>query len=391
MRIDGSFHRAATTDSVAGMRAPEQGCNPCRGRDVSARQFALKDLSARLGVESANLTRALRTLLVHASAVTQDPVPAVLDKVNQAAEKTATAMHEAGFSDEQIAATLKDVRERLGASLADSADQENATATIYLRRDKAKLDITTQEGDEVHIRFRTREGFVAQGDASDDAPRNVYALSSGGVEVSVVGELNEDELAAIGSLVEKVEALAADFFSGNIDQAFAAAAHLGFDGDQIADFALKLSTRELLRQAGPKLPAPKVEQSVVPTKPNKPAAPATASDPAPINDTTAPAAAAAAATSAPPAAADTNSGTTELPAAVQSPLADFLRRVMDLLRQPLPTDRFEFSMRWKLELVVSAVSAAKPTAAPTEGTRLLADTADRLAIKADAANSGTAA
>jgi hypothetical protein len=403
MRIHGSLYQEATPELMARIQPKNRhdcgDCGPDRG---AARKLAMNEVGRHLGLDFKSVTHALRTLLVKAGEGGGDAVPVVLDKVNQALEKAGVALREAGLSEEQVAATLKDVRDRLGASLAGAAEQATAQTTVYARKDKAKLDITTQEGDQVRIRFRTREGFAAQeGAATTDAPRNVYAVGAGRVEISVNGELNADELEAIGALVAKVESLANDFFAGDFDKAFAAAANLGFDGEQIAGFALRLSTRQLVRGQGapgaeqpaaalqtpavlpavPK-PAPKPIAAPVATAP-KPAAPVATST------TTATPAPAPAPTSQPaPGTSQTSLSVTagqpvnplattapeSLPAEVASPIAGFLSRVMDILGAMPQGGRFEFSMQWSLRLVIDAVAAAEPEEAPKPGPQLLQST-----------------
>lgn len=342
--------------------------------------------SPRSGIDS--LASALRGLLSRSSASGKDAVPDVLDAVRSALSEAATALKKLGLSDEQIDKALGGVREKLGETVAASAELAAVQTTSYVRKDKANLDISTQEGDRVQIRFRSREGYVSQtATGAAGGERNVYAFSSGRIEISVDGELNEEELAAIGELVGKVESLANEFFAGDVQKAFESAAAIGFDSTQIAGFALKLSTRETLRQETTGAPAlPAVPKATAP----KPAAPAPL--PAPVAETSDAAAAStevAAAPAAAPtdAAAATETATTDaaapadsaaLPASTTSALGSFLRKLMDSLGETRSNGRIEFSMKWKLEVVVAAVNSNTPKSEGTPGTKLLAGSLSEL-------------
>lgn len=61
---------------------------------------------------------------------------------------------------------------------------------------------------------------------------------------SLQGELDEDELNAIGDLVFQVNELAETFFSGDVEQAFENALNLGFDEQELTGFALQLTRTE---------------------------------------------------------------------------------------------------------------------------------------------------
>ena len=61
---------------------------------------------------------------------------------------------------------------------------------------------------------------------------------------SVRGELDEEELKAIGQLVNDANSLAEEFFNGDIETAFNQALELGFDEQELAGFALQLTKVE---------------------------------------------------------------------------------------------------------------------------------------------------
>jgi hypothetical protein len=279
------------------------------------------------------------------------------------------------------------LRGAVSASIGGTADSNDAVVydAAMVRKQKASLNIVTQEGDAIAIRFRSREGVAVQSGTtgSDDAGGTtsgfrLYAFASGRVEIAVQGELDEDELKAIGELVEKVDALATEFFGGDFEAAFAAASELGFDSSEIASYSLKLSLRESARIStptsagsqganstpvpGPASTAPSSiapESALPPTEPppTEPAAPGT--EPSTTSAT-------------PPA---TEPAAPATPQSLQEILGGYVRQIMDSLAQTPSSGRIEFSMSWKLRLVATALeSPAQPSAATSAGAKLLGET-----------------
>lgn len=363
-----------------------------------------------------------------------DPVPDLLQAIRAALSDAYAALTKAGVSDQDANKAVAAVAGQLASALAPAVGSTQPAPQIapatdvgvstpvaaaaatpagnsdyaltYTRKQKASLDILTQEGDRVQIRFRSREGVST--DTAAAAGGKVYAFAQGRVEISVQGELSGDELKAIGDLVSHVDTLANEFFKGDMHQAFATAAALGFDSSQIASFALQLSQDESLRQSGT-LPAP--------AKPALPAAPAAATSAAltptaastakvatgaklpanttPISlpepralDAVASAVTPSDATASDSTAGDstTSTGSAAAPSstasAITSPdkapslqdtLIGFVRKILDNLGNVAGSGRVEFSLRWKLNLVVAAVAAAAPQAAQASnaGTTLL--------------------
>lgn len=331
----------------------------------SLQERASADLARRLGLEFSDLSSALRVLLARAVEQGEEGIPAVLAKLERALEQTGRELRKAGYDKEEVAVAVDALRDRLSAAAAAGAEDTAAQFATYQRRDKASLAITTQDGDRVQIRFRGREGIVAQTTsiAAGAEERRVYAFSSGRIEIVVQGELDEQELAAIGELVGKVEALAADFFAGDAGKAFAAAAALGFDSEQIAGFALRLASRVSVRQT-----------SLV-AAPVATAAEGAAIAPTPVMaGGSAAAEASVATTSGDDAAAASPAPEPQkqtAPASARTTLAEYLRTLLDTLATPSGAGRYSFSMRWKLEVVIAAVRAQQSPANPDAGSALL--------------------
>ncbi|MEZ5512810.1 MAG: hypothetical protein R3F58_02960 [Steroidobacteraceae bacterium] len=164
------------------------------------------------------------------------------------------------------------VAQQAAARAADAASSDLvAQAVRRAVEDKASLTFRTQEGDIVKIKLTSRTVTKSEaGGADDAASRSISSQTK--LSVRIKGDINADERAAIQSIVDKVETLARDFFNGDVQKAFAAAAELELDPAQLASFALKLRHRE--RTSGPREAAPAVQAA-----PAAPAAPAEAATP----------------------------------------------------------------------------------------------------------------
>lgn len=267
-----------------------------------------------------------------------------------------------------------------------------------VNKEKGSIEIQTAEGDRVSIRFRSRDlvalaSAQSTGAAGTDPASRMTVLSRGRVQVEVAGNLNADELAAVGNLLDQIDALATKFFGGDAQAAFDAAANIGFDSKQIAGFSVDLTYSRTLAAAVASTGSP------VPTAPaandGAPAAEAPSAPPASPNATDA--APAADVPSAPPASPDATdaapAGSAPPPAAQPANIVDaitgFLHDVLARLASTTGTSQLNFSMSWKLSLLIQALpayatqtdsgnSTDKPAGA-SAGTQLLGDTLQRLA------------
>jgi len=176
----------------------------------------------------------------------------------------------------------------------------NSTRVTYEKQESGELNIRTRDGDTVNIVFDDlRKIEVTQQqprqptqDPDDKTPvskqveRNNSSTSTGAIETavpvtdtaqnsevvlepaeepksspqaieqnaifyqdnsfsfSVKGNLDEDELKAIGQLVADANELTEEFFNGDIETAFNQALELGFDEQELSGFALQLTKVE---------------------------------------------------------------------------------------------------------------------------------------------------
>jgi hypothetical protein len=78
----------------------------------------------------------------------------------------------------------------------------------------------------------------------DSIQQNTIFYQESTFSFTVKGELDDDELKAIGQLVADANELAEDFFNGDIETAFNQALELGFDEQELSSFALQLTKVE---------------------------------------------------------------------------------------------------------------------------------------------------
>jgi hypothetical protein len=285
-----------------------------------------------------------------------------------------------------------------GASPLPSAPAQSEVTRVdqfvarEIRKQRGSIDIVTAEGDQVSIRFKTKEvvnGSVTQTTAADGTTvtdTRASLISRGRLQVEVDGDLNEEELAAIGELLTKVDEIATKFFSGDVQAAFAAASELGVDSEQIASYQLDFTySRKMAaaawsaaRAGAASLPAlgpstqPPAESS---TSAGSSAGVSAGSEPStsPTVASTAPALGVS-----PPQTPDASAatGTTEDPApssetptppaaTAQKTITHFIGDVLSKLGSVDGAGRFSFSMRWKVDVLVTALETLPAPAATT--------------------------
>ncbi|WP_026970741.1 DUF5610 domain-containing protein [Aliagarivorans marinus] len=102
------------------------------------------------------------------------------------------------------------------------------------------LELETREGDKVSISFNYGRASSWEVGSNEQGNYLVGSMSqSQSISFSVEGDLNEDELAAIADLIKQVDEVGAQFFNGNLDQAFNQALEIGFDQEQLVGFAVE--------------------------------------------------------------------------------------------------------------------------------------------------------
>lgn len=111
------------------------------------------------------------------------------------------------------------------------------------------IEIQTQEGDVVAIEIqnateRQQSALQMQDEnGSLDFFQDSFAMQSS-FNISVQGDLNEDEQRAIESLMGDMEQVSSDFFAGDRQQAFQSAQAIGMDMQQLAGFNIDMRLQQ---------------------------------------------------------------------------------------------------------------------------------------------------
>ena len=187
----------------------------------------------------------------------------------------------AGFMNQEITDGIRNSKEAIGEGI-DNIEKEvlspfrgtmevgASLSAQYAQLQSGGLKITTKDGDEVEISFgqsrqyqySASERITSSANSNGDtnapaAPQsdvvaqrslNVQFSEYRGISFSVQGELDDDELGAISDLVKQITDVSKSFFNGDLDTALDKALNLGYDEKELADFALKLNSREVVSE-----------------------------------------------------------------------------------------------------------------------------------------------
>lgn len=127
-----------------------------------------------------------------------------------------------------------------GASVLNVRSKITQNSTIKIR---------TQEGDFVQLKLQNIDALNARDEASFNADSTssetrVSLRNATRVALSVEGDLNADEQAAIDSVISQATTIANEFFGGDIAAAFANAEAFEFDSEQLQRVKLNFRVRE---------------------------------------------------------------------------------------------------------------------------------------------------
>lgn len=119
------------------------------------------------------------------------------------------------------------------------------------------MQVTTRDGDRLRISIAqasanwSQSGVAAASDGNGSAlvaSSQSGSLQIGGWQVSIEGELDEQEREALEKLFGQVQELSDKFYAGDLNGAFDRAMALDMDGEQLASMSLRL-TQTSVRQA----------------------------------------------------------------------------------------------------------------------------------------------
>ncbi|MFT5692867.1 MAG: hypothetical protein ACI92E_002203 [Oceanicoccus sp.] len=119
-------------------------------------------------------------------------------------------------------------------------------AESYRRNENVDLQLKTNDGDIVTLSFSGGHSSEVQASFYSDQSSALYALqqsssSSANFSLSIQGELDEGEIAALNELLSEVGALSGEFFKGDFQTAYAMALDFELDFSEFSQFSLDLA------------------------------------------------------------------------------------------------------------------------------------------------------
>ncbi|MDP2747220.1 DUF5610 domain-containing protein [Pseudomonas sp.] len=171
----------------------------------------------------------------------------------------------------KVASDIDDTYQKIQDGFSDLNKRFNPDAALvegstkiaaYSERFAAKaetfeMEVTTRDGDRLRISIAqasanwSQSGVVASSNGNGSsvvASSQSGSLQIGAWQVSVEGELDDKERAALEKLFGQVQELSNKFYAGDLSGAFDRAMALEMDGEQLASMSLRL-TQTTVRQA----------------------------------------------------------------------------------------------------------------------------------------------
>lgn len=171
----------------------------------------------------------------------------------------------------KVASDIDDTYQKIQDGFSDLDKRFNPAATpstgstavaAYSERFAAQaetfdMEVTTRDGDRLRISIAqasanwSQSGVVASSNGNGSAlvaSSQSGSMQIGAWQVSVEGELDEEERGALEKLFGQVQELSDKFYSGDLSGAFDRAMALDMDGEQLASMSLRL-TQTSVRQA----------------------------------------------------------------------------------------------------------------------------------------------
>ena len=206
-----------------------------KSRDVSNDELENMFEQARSGI-SQGIGEAIE-VLTDAGTLTEE-IQIGIDKSRDLIDSKIDELHEQVFSPPEDEEAQK---------IAMNLEQN------IFKAQSSSIDILTAEGDKVSISFSAAQGKSLYEQSSANQSSSSYELqqssySKRNFSYNVEGDLNEDEKAALGKLIEDVSRIQKSFFAGDIEKAFEKAAELSIEPSQIASFSMNLTQQTSISQ-----------------------------------------------------------------------------------------------------------------------------------------------
>lgn len=239
---------AKLAENIPGMSLSEM-------KDMDASDYSPEKVASRIsdfvaqGLENARARGASEERLLQM-------YDAAVAGVERGFEEATEILDELGMLNDETAATIEQTEDLTFEALAGLAPGSVETAPSrqvslsaaerYSKSESFSLNVMTKEGDKVTIKFdssateTTSLGYYSDDDASA-VSFGVDRTDSSNYQFSVKGDLNEDELEALQTLIQDINLIADDFFSGDVQDAFEQAAELEMDKSQLMNLNVNMS------------------------------------------------------------------------------------------------------------------------------------------------------
>lgn len=142
---------------------------------------------------------------------------------------------------------LDDLEEDAARNVVSSASVLSAETQT---KQRSTIRIRTQEGDIIKLSLRNVERVLVEDASVSDGESTltsteIQVSSRSRMALSVKGDLNEAEMTAIKSVFEQAEAIADEFFGGDLAAAFDMAAGLEYDTEQLARINMRFREQQM--------------------------------------------------------------------------------------------------------------------------------------------------
>lgn len=181
---------------------------------------------------------------------------AALSGVEKGFKEATEILEDLDMLSPEISATIDETMDLTFEALAGLAPNSNETAPIrqtsisaaerYSKSESFSMDVMTREGDKVSIRFNSQASETASLGAYSDGNASALSFSldrsaSSSYSFSVEGDLNEDELEALTTLIQDLNLIAEDFYGGDVQDAFEQATELEMDKSQLMNLNVTMT------------------------------------------------------------------------------------------------------------------------------------------------------
>ena len=154
---------------------------------------------------------------------------------------------------EAIGDAGREIEQKLDGLAEESAARQDSRFEVQARsKQRSVIKIRTQEGDIVRFKLKVDDRLSASSETSVrggeiSSSTEIARSSNSRLVLSVKGDLNDAELAAVRQVFQTADRLAAEFFSGDMQAALEIASRLEFDSAEIANVSMRFRSVERMK------------------------------------------------------------------------------------------------------------------------------------------------